>query len=192
MDEGYSLLELLLAGGLIVALSAAAVPQTLVGLDDVRATSAARHLAGRIQWARQQAAARNAAVGLRFETDDTGGFRWTAYVDGNSDGIRTADIERGIDRRLESPERLSDTVPGATLALAADVPPVGATRPDGNPDPIRLGRSSILSLSPTGTATSGTVYVRAGHVQLAVRVLGGTGRSRVLAFDRATRAWRTR
>ena len=53
-----------------------------------------------------------------------------------------------------------------------------------NPDPIRVGRSRMLSFSPTGTSSSGTVYVRGrGAHQLAVRVLGGTGRIRLYDFD---------
>ena len=189
-DNGFSLLELLLTCGLVVTLSAAAIPQTLAGLDDARARAAARHVAGRVQWARLQAAARGRSVGLRFESDGSGGYRCMAYVDGNHDGIRTRDIQQGIDAGLGTPERLGDLFAGAQFGLATDVPPVGATRPDGDPNPIRLGRSAILSVGATGTTTSGTLYVRAGRAQLAVRLLGATGRARVMVFDRATRSWR--
>jgi hypothetical protein len=47
-----------------------------------------------------------------------------------------------------------------------------------------------LSFGPSGGATSGTLYVRgAGAQQYAVRILGATGRSRVLRFDFLARRW---
>jgi hypothetical protein len=57
-------------------------------------------------------------------------------------------------------------------------------------DPIRLSGTTLLSFSPYGTATAGTVYVlgRDG-TQLAVRVLGVTGRTRVLRYQRSTNSW---
>ena len=48
----------------------------------------------------------------------------------------------------------------------------------------------ILSFSPNGTATSGSVYVVGrDQTQWAVRVLGVTARARVLRYERATGAW---
>ena len=48
-------------------------------------------------------------------------------------------------------------------------------------DALRIGGSELLSFSPTGTATSGTLYLagRTG-LQYAVRVLGATGRIRTV------------
>jgi hypothetical protein len=44
-------------------------------------------------------------------------------------------------------------------------------------------------MSPDGTATSGTLYLQGKRAQYAVRVLGATGRTRVLAFDRERQTW---
>jgi hypothetical protein len=47
-------------------------------------------------------------------------------------------------------------------------------------DPIRFGRSNILSFSPLGTATPGTFYLAGEGVQAAVRVTGPSARVRLL------------
>jgi hypothetical protein len=50
--------------------------------------------------------------------------------------------------------------------------------------------SALLSFTPTGTASSRTLYVRGRDgSQYAVRVLGATGRTRVLRYAPAIRAW---
>ena len=51
-------------------------------------------------------------------------------------------------------------------------------------------RNSILSFTPHGTATSGSVYVRGRDgTQWVVRVLGVTGANRVLRYVPATGEW---
>jgi len=63
-------------------------------------------------------------------------------------------------------------------------------RPAGGADGVRLGTSAILSMNGDGTATSGTLYVHGRQrTQYAVRVLGVTGRVRVLKFDFVTGRW---
>jgi len=57
-------------------------------------------------------------------------------------------------------------------------------------DGVRIGTSRILTLGPDGTATSGTLYVRGRRGQFAVRILGATGRTRVLRFDPASGQWK--
>jgi hypothetical protein len=48
----------------------------------------------------------------------------------------------------------------------------------------------LMSFTPTGTSSSRTLYVRGRDgSQYAVRVLGATGRTRVLRYVSATRAW---
>jgi hypothetical protein len=53
-----------------------------------------------------------------------------------------------------------------------------------------LSGTNILSFSPNGTATSGSVYVVGrDRTQWVVRVLGVTARARVLRFDRTNSTW---
>jgi hypothetical protein len=57
---------------------------------------------------------------------------------------------------------------------------------------VRIGAARILTMSPDGTATSGTLYVQGRRAQYAVRVLGATGRTRVFKYDTGARTWISR
>ena len=60
-----------------------------------------------------------------------------------------------------------------------------------DPNPVRFGSSDMVSCSPLGTCTSGSLFLRSAKgVQYAVRMAGVTGRLRILVYDTGTRAWR--
>ncbi len=187
---GYTLLELMFVMGLVATFSAVAVPQSLAAIDDTRTLAAARYVAGRLQRARMDALARSATVACRFVLVD-GRYTFAAYVDGNGNGVRTADIAAGVDPPLQPPERLSDRFPGVDFGALPQLPPVD---PGGTPpgtDPVRLGVSNLASFTPTSTSTSGSLYIRGQRAQYVVRIYGDTGRTRILKFDVPTRQWRT-
>ena len=188
---GSSLLELTFVVGVMATLTGIAVPALFAGLDHTRAAAASRYLESKARLARMQAVARSAAIGIRFEKHEAG-YRFAMYVDGNFNGIRTADIGQEIDRMISPYERIGDQFPGVTFGIVDGVPGVGGAA-GGGADPIRLGRSDILTFTAAGTATSGTVYIRSrkGH-QYAVRILGATGRMRVLEFDMGVGTWTER
>ena len=156
------------------------MPDVLVAVDRARGAAAARYLATRIAWARARAVGRSAMVALHFEP----GVRGTSFSiveDGNGDGVRTADITQQVDRVVEPPIVLSDLFPGTSIGVAPGMPVTEA---------VALSGTNILSLSPNGTAISGSIYiVGRDRTQWAVRVLGVTARTRVLRFDRAVEAW---
>jgi hypothetical protein len=57
-------------------------------------------------------------------------------------------------------------------------------------NPIRIGNTTLLSFSPAGTATSGTLYLRGrGNRAYALVVLGATGRTTLLRCDSRTGTW---
>lgn len=177
--SGYTLLELLFVAALLLIVSAIAIPRSLAGLDRTRAASAARYLASRMAVARSQAVMRSAHVALRFE-DRRSGVTFRMYVDGNHDGVRTDDIAAGVDAPLDAAVRLGDLYPGAAIAVG----------PDAGSDPVRVGSSNLLSFTPFGTSTSGSVYVRGRDgSQFAVRVLGATARARVERYVAHSRTW---
>ena len=191
--QGMSLIELLIGCGVLSVLLGMALPIVLTTRDDMSVRGAARHLAGQAMLVRAQAVRRGTAVGLRFEST-TDGYRYGSYVDGDGDGIRTTDILEGVDTELHPAERLRDRFPSVSFALDPGLPPVDGRRAVGDRfDPIRLGRSDILTYTPLGTSTSGSVYLkgRTGQ-QYAVRILGTTGRLRVLRFDAEAGAWSER
>jgi hypothetical protein len=183
-------LELLLASAIAGTLVLVSVPLTADVLDAARVAMAARYMEGRLLEARMLAIRRSTPVALRFEPAGDGDYQFASYVDGNGNGVRTADIVSGADPPLAPGQRLRDRFPGAAFALMPGVPDVdGQAAPA---DGVRIGASRILTLGPDGTATSGTLYIRGRGAQYAVRVLGATGRVRVLAFHAGQRAWTAR
>jgi Tfp pilus assembly protein FimT len=161
----------------VAIVAAAAVPQLTAGVERTRAASAARYLAGRLAFARSQAVSRSANVALLLTTDG-GTFTSALYVDGSGNGVRTRDIGAGVDSVIAPPVRLADVFPGVVLSL------------DDPADTLAPDTSALMSFTPTGTASSRTLYLRGRDgSQFAVRVLGATGRTRVLRYAPAIRAW---
>jgi Tfp pilus assembly protein FimT len=158
-------------------LAAAAVPQLSAGIERTRTANAARYLAGRFAFARSLAVARSVNVAVLIAA--TGGtFTSGVYADGNGNGVRTREIAAGIDSVIADPVRLSDQFPHVQLYL---------TDPDQGPT---TEMTALLSFTPVGTASSRTIYVRGRDgSRYAVRVLGATGRTRVLRYVAATKAW---
>ena len=186
--RGYSLVELLLVIALATVLAGVAVPITRGTVEELRAAGAARHLAAVVADARLDAVRRSSSVGLRFESAG-GDYRFRAYLDGNGNGIRTAEITSGIDRPLARAEWLSEEFPGVTLGLLAGIPDLdGSTA---SLDGVRIGTARILSISPDGSCTGGTLYIRGVRSQYAVRILGATGRARLFRYDRGSGQWTT-
>jgi prepilin-type N-terminal cleavage/methylation domain-containing protein len=178
---GYSLVELILVVGVLGIVAAVAIPQSLGAIDRSRTWAAARYLGSRAAYARANAAARGTYVALRFEGPSSDLF-FSTFVDGNGNGVRTTDIGAGIDRRVDTVVRLSHLYPGVNIEVAPTA---------GGGEGLRIGSSRMLSFSPLGTATPGTIYVRGrDDTQLAVRVLGATGRTRLLQYDYGRREWR--
>src|SRR6185436_6399582 len=182
LSSGYSLLELLFTVAIAGTLSATAVPQGLRAVDDFRTRSAARYLAQRAIDARFAAIKRSTVTGLRFEAASPD-YRITSVIDGNRNGLRTSDLQRGIDRTLTEPERLDMHFAGVAFGILSGVPDADG-QPAGGTDGVRFGTSKLLSMNPDGTSSSGTAYLHGRErTQYAVRVLGTTGRVRVLKFD---------
>ena len=188
--RGYSLLELMFVLALSVTMSAAALPEYLTALDDVRVSGAVHYVSARLQRARMEAVSRSAMVGVQF-TQTAAGYSYAVYVDGNRNGVLTRDIQRGIDRLITPAERLADQFTGVEFGAIPGLPPVDSSGTAPGTDPIRLGSGNIASFSALGTASSGTVYIRSRRdAQYAVRIFGETGRTRMMKFEPRTRQWK--
>lgn len=185
------MLEVLLALAVTAAVAVAAVPLTASALDQARTATAARYLQGRIAAARLQAVSRSAYVGFRFDAAGSDAA-FTEYIDGNANGVRTLDIVAGVDVEASPRWRLRDGFTGVRFGLRAGIPDIDNVRADGWTDGIRLGTTRILSISPDGSSSSGTLYVHGRAAQYAVRILGATGRARVLRFDPGAGQWMAR
>lgn len=189
MGDGFSLIDLLFAMAMAATLGAIAVPSIAAALGQYRTAGAARYVSARLQRARMEAVRRSQDVAIRFAPSD-GAYRFATYVDGNRNGVLARDIQRGVDWRLGTDERLEDQFPGVEFATVPGLPAVDPGGDPPNEDPIRLGASNAATFTASGTSSSGSVYIRGPHGrQLVVRIYGDTGKTRVLVFDPQTRQW---
>jgi hypothetical protein len=190
---GTSLVETLVVLALALMALAAVAPAAAYLRGEGRAAAGARHLAGRLAAARFKAVATRRGRGLFFEPAG-GGWVWWDVEDGNGNGLRVAEIRRAVDRVVAGPHRLEHEVHGAFLgfpprAAVPRIPPAsGALTPPF--DPVRFGGASLVAFSPTGAASSGTLYVTDGERGLfGVVLFGPTARLRVWRFDAGARRW---
>jgi prepilin-type N-terminal cleavage/methylation domain-containing protein len=185
---GFTILELLFVLAIAGTLTTIAVPQGLRALDDFRTRAAARYLAQRLGDARLSAIKRSLAHGLRFEPA-TPDYCYTMVADGNANGLRTLDIQRGVDRTLTQPDTLASHFHDVAFGILEGVPDADGQPANGS-DGVRVGTSRLLAMNADGTSSSGTLYIHGrDRAQYAVRVLGVTGRVRVLKFDHVRRLW---
>ncbi len=120
--------------------------------------------------ARAQAVARGAVVALRF-TGTPEAAVLTVAVDGNRNGVRAVDLTAGIDTAEAMRTELGSAFHGVRIEPVTD-------------------EGVLFSFTPIGTSSSGTFVVtgRDGS-RFAVRVLGATGRARVLRYLPRSDAW---
>jgi type II secretory pathway pseudopilin PulG len=189
--RGYTLIDTVVAAALCSIVGAMAVPVIGGTLDRERTLVGAQVLAAQLQRARLEALRRACSVAVRIELvgDRT---RTQLFMDGDGDGVRQADIDAVIDAALAPPEFLDQHSRGISLRINQAITDAGgAGELTAQDDPLRIGNTALLSFSPLGSATSGTLYVagRRGP-QMAIRVFGATGRVRLMTFDARARQWR--
>jgi len=188
--RGAALIDLVAATALTVVLAAIAVPVAGGTLERERAIMGAQYLAGQLQRARLESLRRgqSVAVHVRIEGDRAA---CQLFVDANGNGVLQRDIDRGVDPALAPETWLDEQARAVTLRINQAITDVGgSTTLVAGDDPVRIGSSSLVSFSPQGGATSGTLYVAASKgPQMAVRIFGATGRVRTLVFDAPTRQW---
>ncbi len=183
-DRGFSLLEMLVVVAIVLLVAAVATPTLRAYSQEAHLVGAGRVFLGQFRLARQTALRTGVDAAIRFEPGEKG-IAISVYVDGNHNGVLSADIRTGVDRRIAGP-RLLDT--GAGDVRVGINPGVPAIPPDTGvldpADPIRFGRSDILTFTPLGTATPGTFYLAGRSGQAAVRVTPGSARARLMVFHR--------
>jgi Tfp pilus assembly protein FimT len=188
--RGAALIDVICGCAVMLTVLSISIPNLLAMRERDETRLAARHVAARLQRLRLEALKRNRAVALRLDPHDLG--RADAYVDGDSDGVLQSDVNAGIDRLMPGEARLTQGFDGVAVAIAHDVPdPDGSGTLVAGSDPIRIGSSNFVTFSPVSSSTSGTVYLAGqGGSQVCVRILGATGRMRVMWFDRGQQSWR--
>jgi len=190
-QQGAALIDVVIGAALCAVMAAAAVPVIGGTLERERTIVGGRFLAGQLLRARLESLRRARAVAVRLVIVE-GRTQLRLFADGNGNGVLQRDIDRGVDPPLTPPHWLDEEGRGVNLLVnqaVSDVSGSGALDPGDNP--LRIGNTSLLTFSPTGSASNGTLYVAAPRgPQMAIRVFGATGRVRVLMFDAHARQWR--
>ena len=156
---GFSLVEVLACLALLGILVAVSVPLLADTVARERLRAAGWETALLLRGLRQRSITERLGFGLRF-VQAGGVWSYCLYRDGNGNGIRTADILSGRDPLLLGPEEPGMRHEGIRFGLPSSpvpqIPP--STGPIPNPsDPIKFGTSDIVSFSPSGSISSGTV-----------------------------------
>ncbi|MEO8359271.1 MAG: GspH/FimT family pseudopilin [Vicinamibacteria bacterium] len=176
--SGYSMLELLVALGIIFLMGAIALPNIIGFRQEMALVGAARQFKDEFMKARSIATMKNTQTAIRFEETSAGRITFSTYIDGNANGVLSVDINAGIDQRIAGPFLLDAGQPGVVVGVQP-----GAPAPDGgvlDSEPIRFGNSRMVSFSPLGTGTPGTFYLRTKDWMAGVRVTGGSARVRIM------------
>jgi prepilin-type N-terminal cleavage/methylation domain-containing protein len=191
---GFTLVELLVVLAIASALFVSAPPihKWSSGLET---RLAAWELVSTLRQARSAAIRLGANVGVKFRTAADGRVSFTLYEDGDGDGVRTLDINSGVDPRVGLPRELRHFGSRVRLGFPQGVRP----RDPGNPrrrlgrlqDPVRFNRSDLASFGPLGGSTPGSLYLTDGHHHLiVVRVFGRTGKVKIMRYDTRAETWR--
>jgi prepilin-type N-terminal cleavage/methylation domain-containing protein len=185
-ERGHTLLEMLVVMGILGTLAAVGVPALRAATTQAQIVGAADKFQADFLLARSIAVRSGCQTAIRFELQD-GLWYVSSYSDGNGDGVRSEDIRSGRDQRIGGPRRLDPGASDVRIGINPGVP----EPPPGRgllsvSDPIRFGRSNMVSFSPLGTATPGTFYLAAPGVQAAVRVVPGSARVRLLFWRGGT------
>jgi len=191
-QRGSALLDALTSLAIFATLTLIAIPPMDSLQREAALEGAARHVAMLIVRGRSLAAARGRATALVFEHGPEG---WRCFLasDGDGDGVHRDDIRRGRDTIDGEVLQLSTGPAGPGILPGIPVPdPSGKGRLRGDPgDPIRAGRGDIVTLSPAGTATPGSLYFSDGRSRMRViRVYGATARIRQMVWRRGWRKWK--
>jgi prepilin-type N-terminal cleavage/methylation domain-containing protein len=180
-SRGFSLAEMLAVIAIVLILAAVGLPHFRAFTAEAYLLGAARVFKGEFRRAHSMAVSSGAYTAIRFE-DGPQGPVYALFRDGNANGVRSSDIARGIDPLVEGPFPLTAGVPGVRVGFNPGVPAVPPDSGVLSGDPIRFGRSNMLSFSPLGTATPGTFYLAGDVAQAAVRVTGGSARVRLMVW----------
>ncbi|HXK10244.1 MAG TPA: type II secretion system protein [Vicinamibacteria bacterium] len=181
-ERGFTLVEALVVLGIVLAMTAAALPSFVTSSAEAHLVAAGQQFKTQFRLAHSAAVRSGVYTAIRFERQDDGSVLYAVYADGNANGVRSADILSGADRLVSGPFPLWGGSPDVRVGINPGVPALPGDEGELSGDPIRFGRSDILSFSPLGTATPGTFYLAGDGAQAAVRVTGGSARVRLMIW----------
>ena len=181
-ERGQSMLELVVAMVVIAwigLIGSSAIDGARRSIALVAGVSELRALFQRV---RMLAIAHNSNVAIRFRPVGDDEWSWTVYEDGDGDGVRNDDINRGVDKLLEQ-ARLFQHPPVRIGVPAAAVPDPANGKLLSLRLPVRFNSSMLCSFSSVGEATNGSVVLTDGKHVTIIRVQGHTANVDVLRWD---------
>lgn len=188
--SGTSVLEILVVMALGLAVIGGGVA-ALTGVREERAgREAARLLMHELQAVAYQARFEGRALAIRLSQPADSDAMLQVYADGNGNGVRVNDVMAGVDPPVGPPRR-AFTEGRARLAIVHDVPTTDQQGVLSAGDaPVRFGVAPYIAFSPRRTGPSGSIYIAGpSGRQYAIRVLGTTGRLRLLCVDIPNWQW---
>jgi type II secretory pathway pseudopilin PulG len=193
-QAGFQLVDLLVATSVAAISLTLAVPPLLRLVKGTAVELAAEEIVGALREARAYAIRQSANVGLKFRVQPDGRAAWALYLDGDGDGVRTADIDAGVDPLAGALRNLEQFGASARLGFPPGRAPSDPSNPRkrlaGLDDPIRFNASDLASFSPLGAATPGSIYVTDGVRRLlCVRIDSRTSRARILRWQADGDRW---
>lgn len=184
----YSIVELLFVLGLAATLASMAALQGRAAVHQMRAAAAGRFVVALLQDVRTRAIERGCDAALRVRRDASG-FALIVYEDGNRNGVLSTDIATGVDAQIGPVVRVPERFPGVDFGALSGLPGADGSAAPGN-DPVRLGTADGVTFTPSGSTSTGSLYLRGpGDAQYAIRIFGETGRVRLLKFHAGSRRW---
>lgn len=192
--HGFQLFELLIVLAILGLVATVGIPRVLDWTRSLKVDLAAHELVGALRLARSYAIRHSANVGLKFRPGGGSRVTYTLYRDGDGDGVRTVDIDSGVDPAVGRTRELAHF--GSQVRFG--FPPGPAPRDPGDPrrrlgrlhDPIRFNRSDIASFNHLGGSTPGSLYLTDGRYLLSVvRVYGRTGKVKIMRYEPVSEKW---
>ncbi len=175
-ERGLSLVEVLIVVAILMTLGAIAAPTLRAYSVRSSLQAGARVFQAEFRKARSIAVRSGRQAAIRFETSAAGPV-FSVYADSSWNGVLSSEIASGRDRRIAGPFALTGGAPEVRVAILPGTPAIPPDRGTlSTDDPIRFGRSDMVSFSPDGTATPGTFYLATRFEQAAVRVAPATAR----------------
>jgi Type II transport protein GspH len=190
--RGHTLAETAVAlavGGLVAVL---ALPSLDGARTRARVHGGCREVASLLRLTRSRAIAESRSLALVFD-HDAKGWRCQLFADGDGDGVRSDDRANGTDPALGPQLRIGDRWEGVDLGFPAlarirKLPPATGWLAALD-DPVVFGSTDVVSFSPIGDASSGSLFVTDGRSGAAIVLYGPTARVRVYRYDAAREEW---